>query len=47
MLCLLAEEDLHLMQAVVYARIKRQRTDQWVIQKGGLISAVDGQLKVS
>jgi hypothetical protein len=43
----LAEEDLHLMQAVVRARTKRQKTDQRVIQKGGLISAADKQLKVS
>ena len=43
----LAEEDLHLMQAAVRARAKRQKTDQRVVQKGGLISAVDGRLKVS
>ena len=43
---LLAEKDLHLMQAAVRARAKRQRTDQRVIQKGGLISAVDRRLKV-
>ena len=46
-LCLLAEEDLHLMQAAVCARAKRQRTNQRVVQKGGLISAADGRLKVS
>ena len=45
-LCSLVEEDLHLIQAAVRARTKRQRTDQRVVQKGGLISAVDGQLKV-
>jgi hypothetical protein len=43
---LLAEEDLHLMQVVVYTCLKRQKTDQRVVQKGGLISAVDGRLKV-
>ena len=47
MLCSLVEEDLHLIQATVRARTKRQRTDQRVVQKGGLISAVDGRLKVS
>jgi len=46
-LCSLVEEDLHLIQAAVRARTKRQRTDQRVVQKGGLISAVDGRLKVS
>ena len=47
MLRSLAEEDLHLIQAAVRARAKRQKTDQQVVQKRGLISAVDGQLKVS
>ena len=47
MLHSLAEEDLYLIQAAVHARAKRQKTDQRVIQKGGLISAVDGRLKVS
>ena len=46
MLRSLAEEDLYLIQAAVHARAKRQKTDQRVIQKGGLISAVDGRLKV-
>jgi hypothetical protein len=44
---LLVEEDLHLMQAAVRAHAKRQRTNQRVVQGGGLISAVDGRLKVS
>ena len=47
MLQLLAKEDLHLIQAAVYTCIKHQKTDQRVIQKGGLISTVDGRLKVS
>jgi hypothetical protein len=47
MLRLLVEEDLYLMQAVVRAYAKRQRTNQRVVQGGGLISAVDGRLKVS
>ena len=47
MLRSLAKEDLHLMQAAVCTRTKRQKTDQRVVQKGGLISAVDGRLKVS
>ena len=43
----LAEEDLHATQAAVRARAKRQKPDQRVISKGGLISAKDGRLKIS
>ena len=43
----LAEEDLHATQAAVRARTKRQKPDQRVVSKGGLISAKDGRLKIS
>ena len=43
----LAKEDLHATQVAVRARIKRQKPDQRVILKGGLISAKDGRLKIS
>ena len=43
----LAEEDLYVIQAAVRARVKRQKPDQRVVLKGGLISAKDGRLKIS
>jgi hypothetical protein len=43
----LAKEDLYKMQVAVQARAKRQKGDQRVVSKGGLISAKDGRLKVS
>jgi hypothetical protein len=43
----LAKEDLHTTQAVIRARAKRQKPDQRVVLKGGLISARDGRLKIS
>ena len=46
MLRALAEEDLYKTQVAVQARAKRQKGDQRVVLKGGLISAKDGRLKV-
>jgi hypothetical protein len=43
----LAKEDLYKTQVAVQARAKRQKGDQRVVSKGGLISAKDGRLKVS
>jgi hypothetical protein len=43
----LAKEDLYAIQAAVRARAKRQKPDQRVVLKGGLISAKDGRLKIS
>lgn len=43
----LVERDLHLMQAAVSVRAKRQADDQRVVQKGGLVSAKGGRLKIS
>jgi hypothetical protein len=43
----LAEQDLQATQAAVSAHAKRQRTDQWVVSKGGLISVGQGRIKVS
>jgi len=45
-LCVLAK-DLHITQAAVRARTKRQKPNQRVVLKGGLISARDGRLKIS
>ena len=42
----MAEEDLHAIQAAVYIHAKRQKPNQQVISKGGLISAKDKQLKI-
>jgi hypothetical protein len=43
----LAKEDLYKTQLVVQARAKRQKGDQRVVLKGGLIYTKDGRLKVS
>ena len=42
----LAKEDLYTTQAAVRARAKRQKPNQRVVLKGGLISARDGRLKI-
>ena len=43
----LAKEDLYTTQVVVRARAKRQKPNQRVVLKGGLISTKDGRLKIS
>ena len=43
----LAEEDLYAIQAAVRARVKRQKPNQQVVSKGGLISTKDRRLKIS
>jgi ADP-ribose pyrophosphatase YjhB (NUDIX family) len=42
----LAEQDLHRTQAAVQARQKRQKPDQHHVNKGGLITAKEGKLRV-
>ena len=44
---ILAKEDLYTIQIAVRVRAKRQKPDQRVVLKGGLISAKDGRLKIS
>ena len=43
----LANKDLYTTQVVVRARAKRQKPNQRVVLKGGLISTKDGRLKIS
>ena len=42
----LAKEDLYTIQVAVRVRAKRQKPDQRVVLKGGLISTKDGRLKI-